>query len=295
MKENLRECLFEGKIIPFKNITIDDLWRGFLYGDGIFDTLRVRNYVIFRWEHHWERLVKNACFCNLSINKEKEEVEEDIIRLLKKAKIEDAYVRINVWRKAPLFFDPQDERESFILIIARPYHPYPDEFYQKGIRCMVSKNFYVNEKSILSRVKSLSFAGNVLARIEAKMKGYDDAILLNSKGEISEATVANLFFIIKGKLFTPSLECGILEGITRNLVLEICERLDIEFEEGKYTISSLKDADEVFITNTLCGILPVREIEGIFKSDNFPITQYLVREYEKLFISETKGRRKNGY
>jgi len=83
MKENLRKCLLEGKIIPFEKITIDELWRGFLYGDGVFETLRVKNYVIFRWGQHWERLVKNASLCNLLIKKKREEIEEDIIKLLK--------------------------------------------------------------------------------------------------------------------------------------------------------------------------------------------------------------------
>lgn len=290
MKKNLQKYSFNGKVLPGEKIHLNDFSRGFLYGDGLFETLRVRNYRIFRWEDHWSRMQNGARVCNLEIGREKEKVHEDIISLLQINRFEDAYVRINLWRKSTESFNPSDEKESYLLVIAKKYTPYPQEHYRCGIKCIISKNFFTNEKSPVTYIKSLNLIENVLARIEAKRNGYDDAILLNTQGKLAEAAVSNVFFVAKnGIVFTPSVECGILSGITRKIIFEICSTFKIKLKEGKFSTDRLMEADEVFLTNTLMGVMPVREIKGIFKGGKFSFTRLLGEEINKIFLEETNG------
>ncbi|HOL21557.1 MAG TPA: aminotransferase class IV [bacterium] len=273
--------ILDGKKIKERDITFSHLKRGFLYGDGIFETLRAKDNRIFMWTEHIKRLKKGAGVCGLGITEKIEDIKEDIERHIEKENIRDAYIRINIWREKPDFFDPGQEKKTHILVIIRRYHPYPENFYREGVRCIVSKKYFKNEKSPIVYIKSLNYLENILARMEAKKNYCDDAVLLNTSGYIASGTVSNFFFVKKDVIYTPSIDCGILPGTTRGLVIGICKKNRIKLKEGRFTLKDLKGAEEVFLTNTLMGVLPVREIKGTFKGKDFSISRFLMEEIDR--------------
>jgi len=274
--------IFNGREID--NLNYKDLKRGFLYGDGIFETLLAKNRKIFRYEEHWKRMVKGAKICNLEIP-EKEKIKEIILKNLKE---KDCYIRINLWRKKPEKFSPLNERKSNFLIIIKEFEPYPSKLYKNGINCIISKKIRRNEKSIVSKIKSISFIENIIVKIECEKENCDDAIILNTSGYISEGSVSNIFFVKDDCVYTPSIESGCLEGITRKVIFEICEKNRIKIKEGFFKPEFLRSVDEVFLTNTLMGIMPVREIKNYFKSKEIKITKILIEKYIEILKKETK-------
>ena len=277
--------ILDGKEVEEKEITLSHLKRGFFYGDGVFETMRAKGSRIFMWDEHIKRLKKGAGVCGMIFRSEDmKKIRGDIERHLKRARIEDAYIRVNLWRAHPDSFDPAGEKNTHLLVVIRKYHPYPERFYKEGIRCIVSKNFFKNESSPLVYIKSLNYLENILARMEAKKNHFDDAILLNTAGYLASATVSNIFFVKDSIVCTPSIDCGVLSGTIRGLVLEICKENRIRLKEGKFTLKDLKGAEELFLTNTLMGVLPVREIKGIFKGKNFTLSTFFREEIEKNII-----------
>ena len=274
--------ILDGKLLKERYITLAGLKRGFLYGDGVFETLHPENYHVFRWDDHWERLMKGLEVCGLEIKENSGRLKDRIETALKRYRLADAYVRVSVFRRATDSFDPGTERRTNVLVAMKKHHPYPEKFYRRGIRCAVSEKYCRNEKSPLVYIKSLNYLENLLARLDAGRNGCEESILLNTRGFLASASVSNLFFV-KGKtIFTPSIDCGILSGITRKAVLEICKKQDIKVREGMFPPEKLRSADEVFLTNTLMGVMPVREVKGLFKTRKFLFVGMLRKELKKL-------------
>jgi 4-amino-4-deoxychorismate lyase len=146
------------------------------------------------------------------------------------------------------------------LVIARQYNPYLLKKYRHGFSTCVS-GFRQNEYSILARIKSTNYLLCKLAYLEAKEKGFDEAIILNNRGYVAETSRSNIFLVKDGQVFTPSLSCGCLEGITRRAIFDLAKRNHIEIFEGNFTIQDLYDADEVFLTNSLMGVMPINSIK----------------------------------
>jgi len=290
VNQNLPACLFNGQILTPEELTFPELARGFMYGDGVFETLRARNYVVFRWQEHWERMKQGLATCRIRFERTGKSVEEEIIRLLTGYQLQDAYVRVNIWRSRPDVFDPGREESGHVLIFARPFQPYPEQDYRQGLRCLVSQRFRRNENSPLSSVKSLNMLENILARLEARQSGYQDALLCNTRNYLTEATTANLFFVRDGVVCTPALACGALAGITRSIILTICRRKNLPVKEGQFPVRYLGGASEVFLTNTLMGVMPVREVAPVFQSRSFSFSQMFQEELNHLFLEETSGR-----
>lgn len=258
-----RKCIFDRKIIACKSLTLEKLTRGFLYGDGIFETMRSHEYKIFRLHDYLERLSNGAKIVNLSVPFDENKIGHMIESLLKSLKIPDAYIRLTLWRKEPESFDPLNEMDSHYLVTVRPMVKLPSALYKNGISCLINKEYRKNEYSPVSHIKSLSFLENVLCRQQARLSGFQETILLNTSGFLAEASVSNVFFVKKNVVFTPSLSCGIVPGITRKIILKLANASGIKVKEGKYRASEIKKADEVFLTNTLIGILPVASIDGV--------------------------------
>lgn len=279
--------LFDGKTAEGKEVSFPQLKRGFLYGDGVFETMRASGCRIFRWEKHWKRLRKGLDTCNLKLEASGEKLRKEIERLLGENGIESAYVRLNAWRKETEGFDPSGEEGSHLLVMAKKYAPYGKIFYEKGISCTVSKNFFKNESSPLTFIKSFNYLESILARTEAKREGFDETIMLNNKGHIAESSASNLFFVKSGIIYAPSVPCGILPGITREMILEICKSKNIGVKEGCFKPDMLREADEIFLTNTLMGVLPVRKVEGFFEKKKGFFSDFLGREAERIFSEET--------
>ncbi|RMG68252.1 MAG: aminodeoxychorismate lyase [Nitrospirae bacterium] len=269
-----------GNIIREKDARISINDRGFLLGDGVFETLRAYNGKPFLVSEHLERLSRAAQKLRITLNESPLEMVSIVERLLEMNNLKEAYIRITLSRgTGGRGIEIDGCSEPTLLIITRAYEAPSEEIYKRGVRVgfLERKNTRLPEDY---DIKSISFLNNILSRLEVSDRGLFEGILLNSDGFITEGTVSNLFFIKRGRLHTPSVESGILKGITRGKVLEIAKSMGIEVEEGLYRKEQLLEADEVFITNSLLEIVPVCEIESKGFKD-ITITRGLLKQYRK--------------
>ena len=279
--------LFDGKRVDSREIGFESLERAFLYGDGLFETMRGTNFRIFMRDKHMERLSGGLASCGMDMPEKYGDILPLIENLLAKEGIGDSCIRLNVWRKETGTLDPGDERKSRWLAIIKKFQPYPPDIYSRGISCMISGRYFKNEISPLSSSKTLNYLENMLAGREAKRNGCQRAILLNRRGEIAEGDISNIFFTRAGFLCTPCTDCGILPGITRQVVLDTCRVRGISIREGRFKPGILKEAGEIFMTGTLMGIVPVKSVKGLFEGTSFEMSRMLAGELERLRHRET--------
>jgi len=279
-----------GTLCPKKEakIPIDD--RGFLFGDGVFETMRSYGGKVFRLDKHLKRLFDSLAIIHLQIPYQQEELAQAVYDTLKANQLRDAYIRLTVTRgQGGKGIDPPEKPSPTIVIVARELIPYPEQVYREGLRTGISE-IKQNISSPTARIKSLNFLDHILARSEAKQKGLDEAILLNTEDFICEGTVSNIFLVKHGNLITPDKESGILPGITREAVIELAQRKGITVEEKKVKLSELKEADECFLTNTLMEVMPVSEIDGrkIGQGRPGPLTLHVMEWYKDMVQKELK-------
>lgn len=277
-----------GSLVPSDQAKISLFERGLLFGDGLFETMRAYSGRIFRLDRHLQRLRHSLEFLKIPFSLSPELVREALSKLLEANNLTEAYIRMMVWRGEGLGVDPDASASSTVAIIARPLVPHPSASYERGFRGTLV-TIRQNEWSPLSGMKSLSFLPNIVARMEAKARGADEGILLNTKGEVAEGTVSNIFLVLTGQLLTPSLESGILPGITREAILELAGHEGLKAAEGRVAPSDLMAAEEVFLTNTLMGVMPMTAIDDvpIGNGKPGPVTQRLSRAYRGLVAKET--------
>jgi 4-amino-4-deoxychorismate lyase len=227
--------------------------RSLIYGEGLFETFRWKSKLPVYFERHIERMREGARLLGLPFPKE-EEIKDEIKKALSDSSISDAYVKIGLLSKGSSLFYKEPSGGS-LLVVVRPYQP-PKE----SINAKVS-SYRRNSNSPILRIKSLNYLENILAKREALISGYDEAIFLNERSELAEGTVTNIFFL-KGKtLYTPSVECGLLAGIIRGVILESSYELGIELREGRQSLEELKDSEGAFLTNSLIGAVAVSSID----------------------------------
>ncbi|MEW6570636.1 MAG: branched-chain-amino-acid transaminase [Nitrospirota bacterium] len=252
-----------GKLVLRKEAVISVFDHGFLYGDGIFETMRVYDGVIFKLDEHIQRLCRSASLIGLSIPIKSDALKISIYETLIANNLRDAYVRLTVSRgQGSIGLDPALCTEPSIIIIAEKLREYPRTFYQNGISIIIAGTKRNLKEAINPQIKSLNFLNSILAKIEAIKSGVYEALMLNVNEEITEGTISNVFFYREGVLCTPSLECGILDGITRNTVLDIALREDLRVREDRFFREDIYTAEEVFITNTTLEVLPVSMVDG---------------------------------
>jgi len=256
--------------------------HGFLYGDGIYETLRAYNGVVFMLDEHIRRLQSSAEKIRLSINKSPEEIRSAIYRTLRASNLKNAIIRITVSRgKGRTGLDPDLCPIPTFVIMAQRFHGYPDKYYKEGIKLIIANTRRNHRGAIDPSIKSLNFLNNILAKIEAKDRGAFEAIMLNIKGFLTEGTVSNLFFIKNNILYTPSPASGILEGITRRVIIDLAKEEGLEVREGLYRKDKLYTADEVFISNTSMEIMPVRKVDDQEFRVPGEITRFLHRSFRR--------------
>ncbi len=270
-----------GKIVPAKEAVVSVFDHGFLYGDGIYETIRVYDRVIFMLDEHLGRLYRSASMIGLTLPFEIDSLKISIYETLIANALRNAYIRLTVSRgHGPIGLDPDLCPEPTTVIIAQELKEYPRAFYEKGINLIITETRRNIKEAINPKIKSLNFLNNILAKIEAKKRDAYEAIMLNAYGKLTEGSVSNVFFYKDGILCTPSLECGILDGITRGLVLELARREDLKIKEGKFTKDDIYSAAEVFITNTTLEVMPVSKIDDqVYAVGN--ITKLLHKAYRK--------------
>ncbi|MBI5196703.1 MAG: branched-chain-amino-acid transaminase [Nitrospirae bacterium] len=257
--------------------------HGFLYGDGIYETLRAYDGVAFKFDEHIERLFRSAAMIGLKIPMSPADIKKAVYKTIRANKLKEAFIRINISRGAgPIGLDPRLCPEPTFVIICNPFKDYPEQYYEKGVKVVIV-NVRRNFKNALNpMIKSLNFLNNVLANIEGMKEDAHEAIMLNYKGYIAEGTTSNIFFIKNKTLFTPELEVGILDGITRRIILNLADEAGMKLSEGRFIPDDVYDADEVFISSTTREIMPVTKIDDIkIGSKTGRITKALLAAYRK--------------
>ena len=233
--------------------------RGFLYGDGVFETMRIYNGVPFRLDEHMERLVDGLKI--LRFPKLPAGIKVYVSRLIEENKVRNGVLRIAVSRgELTSGIDPAACREPTVVITAKEGVLYAEEFYKKGFRAIIA-GIRKDAKSPLCRVKSANFLTHILAKGEATDAGVDDAIMLNNDGFATEATVSNLFFVKGDEVVTPSVDSGILPGIARRDIFEVAATIGLKVSERYVNPEELHSADEAFLTNSLMEVMPLVKID----------------------------------
>jgi branched-chain amino acid aminotransferase len=261
--------------------------HGFLYGDGIFEGIRVYSNNIFRLQEHVDRLYNSAKSILLEIPYSKEEMIRLIAQAVEKNQHENAYIRVVVSRGVgDLGLDPFKCKKPQVVIIVEPLAIFPKELYEKGLE-IITVATRRNRPDVLSpKVKSLNYLNNVLVRIEAHLANVSEALMLNDQGYVAEGSADNVFIVKNGKILTPPCYVGALEGVTRNVIMEIARDLGFEVKEEPFTRHDVYTAEEVFLTGTAAEVIAVVKVDGRVIGEGVPgkITNILLDEFRKRVV-----------
>ncbi|RLG08137.1 MAG: branched-chain amino acid aminotransferase [Thaumarchaeota archaeon] len=278
-----------GEFIPESEAKVSVFDHGFLYGDGVFEGIRAYKGVIFKLKEHVERLYESAKFLKIEIPMSKEELAEAILETVRRNGLKDCYIRVIVTRGVgDLGLDPRKCDKPSIIIIAKPMPPL---LGKKTVSLIISSVRRDGIDATNHQVKSLNYLNSILAKLEAINAGADDAVMLDNRGFVSEATGENIFIVKDGRVMTPPPASGILLGITRNCVIELAKKLGYEVVERELTPFELITADEVFLTGTAAEIVAVESVNGrrIGSRVPGPVTEKLIKEFEKLKGDPSQG------
>lgn len=257
--------------------------HGLLYGDGVFEGIRVYNRKVFKHEEHVARLYDSAKAIHLKIPLSPAEMQAAVEETVKVNDRVDGYIRLIVTRGAgTLGLDPR-KCEPNVIVICDGISLYPPELYENGLEIITASTIRNHPNAVNPRVKSLNYLNNILAKMEAIRAGCLEAIMLNHKGEIAECTGDNIFVIKNGTMRTPPIEAGILEGITRNFVMELARKQGVPVVEANMTRHDVYVADEVFLTGTAAEVIAVTKVDdrAIGAGKQGPITKSLREAFTK--------------
>ena len=259
------------RFVPQEEAVVSVFDHGFLYGDGVYETLRAYRGRVFKLADHLARLERSASRIQLHLPAGPERLTALVRETLARNLLQEAYLRITVSRgMGEIGLDPALCKTPTLVIIAKPFQPCPESFYAAGVPVIVAGTRRNLPEALPPQVKSLNFLNNILAKMEAKAAGAHEALMLNHRGDVTEGTTSNVFVVQEGRLRTPSVECGILEGISRGLVLQLASKLNIPSEEARLSIADLLRAEECFLTNTTQEVLPVTRVDGHVIGDGRP-------------------------
>ncbi|MFG0327100.1 MAG: branched-chain-amino-acid transaminase [Phycisphaerales bacterium JB037] len=251
-----------GSMLPKNQASVSVFDHGLLYGDGIFEGIRVYRGKIFKCGQHMDRLWRCAERIKLQIPYSREEMVEIQRRCIETNEIVDGYIRLIVTRGVgTLGLNPYACPRAGVICIADQIRLYPQEMYEQGMKVVVAERPRIPIDCLDPRIKSLNYLNNILAKMEALDQGLFEVIMLNTEGFVSEGSGDNIFIIKDGKVITPPDTAGILQGITRRFVIEeLCPKLGIPCEERLFRIEELLEADEVFLTGSAAEIIAVTKV-----------------------------------
>jgi branched-chain amino acid aminotransferase len=261
--------------------------HGLLYGDGVFEGIRVYSGRVFLHDEHLTRLYESAHAIRLTIPMPRAELKKAVEETVAANKIQDGYIRLVVTRGAgSLGLDIRKTSHPQIIIIADKITLYPPETYTQGLNLITASTIRNHPQALSPRIKSLNYLNNILARIEGTDAGAVEALMLNHKGEVAECTGDNIFIIKQGTLKTPPPDAGILEGITRNAVMKLAREAGYPVVEQVMTRHDLYTADECFLTGTAAEIVPVVTLDGrsIGSGKPGPMTKDLIERFRALTL-----------
>lgn len=253
----------DGQYLPQEEARVSVFDHGVLYGDGVFEGIRAYHNRVFKLKEHLIRLYESAHTIGLKINLTMDEMEEVVLETLRRNNLRDAYIRLVVTRgRGDLGLDPRNCKGPTVFCIASKIQLYPEEFYQKGLETVTVATRRNLPEACNPQVKSLNYLNNIYAKIEAIQSNVPEAVMLNQEGYVAEATGDNIFIIKDGELITPPVYLGILEGITRNTVMELAKAQGIPVSEKVFTRHSIYNADECFLTGTAAEVIPVIKVDS---------------------------------
>ena len=283
----------DGKFVPAEEAAVSVYDHGLLYGDGVFEGIRAYNGRVFRLEEHVKRLYDSAKAIMLDIPMTQEEMCDAILATLRKNNLKDAYIRLVVTRGVgDLGLDPRKCPKATIIIITEPQlQLHSTEKLQNGISTVIT---WVRRNAVDSathEMKSLNYLNSILGKIEANNTGADEALCLDKTGFVCEGVGENIFIVREGKLLTPTLSSGALDGITRALIIEFAKNLGIDVIERNLTPNELFTADEAFFTGTAAEVAPIHDVNGrvIGAGKPGPITRKLMQIFDNARKDPTEG------
>lgn len=274
-----------GEFVAKSKAVVSVFDHGFLYGDGIFEGIRCYSGNVFRLNEHIKRLYESAKSILLDIPMTPEEMSDTVVETLRRNSFADAYIRLVVSRGVgDLGLDPRNCVKPSVIVIAEQLKLFPQEFYENGLKMVTVATRRNVPDALNPKIKSLNYLNNILVKIEAARAGVLEALMLNHEGYVCEGSGDNVFIVKDGKITTPPTYLGALEGITRNAIIEICEKLGIPCEEKPFTQHDVYVADEVFLTGTAAEVIPVVDVDGRVIGNGKPgaTTDLLIHEFRKI-------------
>ena len=260
-----------GDLVAEADAKVSVFDHGLLYGDGVFEGIRLYDGCVFRLEAHLKRLERSAKAIMLDLPWSREELSEAVCETCRANGLRDGYVRMVVTRGAgTLGLNPKLCKDPNLIIIADKIQLYPKQYYKEGLKITTVSTRRISPAALPPKIKSLNYLNNVLAKLEAIQGGFMEAVMLNDQGFVAECTGENIFTVKKGIIFTPDTSAGALDGITRQVTIEIAESLKVPLRETNLTTYDLWTAEECFLTGTAAEIVPVTEVDGRKVGDGRP-------------------------
>jgi len=284
------QIFLDGQFVPESEAKVSVFDHGLLYGDGVFEGIRFYGSNIFRLEEHLDRLWDSAHAIMLTIPMTREEMVEATCETCRRSGLDGGYIRLVVTRgKGDLGLSPWACPKASIFIIASRIQLYPDEMYRNGLEIITAATRRVPPDTFSARIKSLNYLNNIMGKINARMAGAPEALMLNHEGFVLEATADNVFLVRKGELVTPPAYMGALRGITRDAVMDLARRASIPAVEEPFTLYEVYTADEMFLTGTAAEVIAVAKVDGrpIGDGKPGPVTRRLQEMFHE--ITRTEG------
>ncbi len=289
----MRWIYLNGELVQQETATVSALDRGLLYGYGLFETMRSYGGRVFRLEGHYQRLRDGAACLAMAVPLSLRDLNEAVDAVLERNMLTDAYVRLTLTAGAsPVAGTSGAAGDATMMLLAAPLTDYPPDLYRRGMAAVFSA-VRRNETSPLSGIKSLNYLDNLLAREDARRRGADEAILLNTRGLVAEGSASNVFLVRGNKLITPGIQSGALSGITRRAVLELATAAGLEAVESEVEPSAFKDAAEAFLTNSVMEIMPLTRLDDrpVGSGRVGPASERLRHLYQETVLQETAAAR----
>lgn len=275
----------DGKLVPRNEATVSVYDHGLLYGDGVFEGIRIYNGRVFKLDEHLKRLYYSARAIMLEIPMKYEDLKQAVLLTVRVNRRRDGYIRLVVTRGVgDLGLAPWKCPKPFVFIIVDDIGLYPEEFYKKGLEIITVPTRRHIPEGLNPNIKSLNYLNNILAKIEARHAGVMEAVMLNTDGFVAECTGDNIFIVQNKTLISPPASSGSLNGITRATVFELAHKLRLVAKESILTRFDLFNADECFLTGTAAEVVPVVKIDQrvIGNGKPGPITLKLIQAYRAL-------------
>ena len=284
----------DGQLVPASEAKVSVYDHGFLYGDGVFEGIRIYNRRIFRLDGHLQRLYRSAKAIWLTPPYSMDEMKKAIEETVAANQIENGYIRAIISRgKGDLGLDPRKCPKPTVVIIADAIKLYPPEVYEEGMECITVATRRSQPDALNPQIKSLNYLNNILAKIECIRAGVPECIMLNSRGLVAECSGDNIFVYVRdfngrGELRTPPVSAGILEGITRDAVMQLAEKLGIRAVEKDLSLFDIYGAEEAFLTGTAAEVVPVTKLDmrEIGDGKPGPVTTQLIKAYKEMTNAE---------